>query len=149
MITAHQSLGEVYIDGQTVALTNASNWRLTDHIALPPMSRLIAFKGLLTIDSPCAGVLASVNDTYLVTSNLWKCSPYNDLNWEQLGFDDLSWPSAVEYGSNGDHVTCTEQMYFTDISSTAQWIWSDFPNDFFAFCRGYLRKYSMTSKTFL
>src|SRR6218665_213066 len=107
------------------------------------MSRLISFKGLVAIDSPCAGVLASVNDTYLVTNNLWKCSPYGYPDWTDLGYDDSSWPSAVEYGSNGNHMTCTEQIHFTDISSTAQWIWTNDLTAFAVYCRGYLRKFGL------
>ena len=143
MITAFQSLGEVFIDGQAVVLTNANNWSLTDRIVLPPMGRLIALKAIFASGSPCAGVLASVNDTYFVTNNQWKCSPDGYPGWTDLGYDDSSWLSAVEYGSNSNHISCTEQIQFTDISSSAQWIWTNDLTAFVVYCRGYLRKYDI------
>src|SRR6218665_2639021 len=149
VITAYERLMELFIDGQQQWLTNAGIWNLPDYIQLQPTNRLIAVEAANLGDPLCGGVLASVYDGSLLTDNEWKCSPFAQQNWEILGFDDSSWPNAVEYGSNGNHSNCDQQLLVGNISSSSKWIWTaGLEVDFVAYCRGYLRKciYFLTLK---
>ena len=109
------------------------------------MGRLIALKANNSADPLCAGVLASTFEAYALTnSNSWRCTSSNDdVDWTFLGYDDSSWPYAVQYGSNGEgHTNCTQGLQLiTDIDPNAQWIWTSNPStDDVVYCRGYLRE---------
>jgi len=141
VITANEQLVELYIDGELQSLTNGDNWTLPDYTQLQPTDRLIALKATNMDDPQCSGVLASVYDGSLLTNGAWKCTQLEEVNWANLGFDASSWPNAVQYGSNGNHIQCDQQQFFGDISSNSQWIWTaDLDNNLTVYCRGYLRE---------
>lgn len=120
-------------------IPNGDIWNVPDHITLDPNTRLIAVRAINLGTQYCGGILASVDDNYLITNNRFKCTPTNPLNWEQLGYDDSSWQDAYEYGDNENgHWYCSNQQDVADINPSAAWIWtSDVYGDLIVCCRGY------------
>ena|SRR6218665_411976 len=131
----------MYIDGIEQPLTNGNTWNQTDRTGLTDTNRLIAVTA--AGDSNCGGLLASFGDAYVLTDNYyWKCNEYQYANWNKLGFDDSSWPPAVEFGSNADgHTSCSQLGTIPDISADAKWIWVADQSQVTIYCRGYIRKY--------
>src|SRR5688572_17762677 len=83
-----------------------------------------------------SGFLASSNGGRILTSRSWKCRNFyeiiGELDWTSVGYDDSSWPDAVEYDRNGDNI----HDNIIQINSSAFWIWSaNKTTDFFVACR--------------
>ena len=140
VITAYEQLLGLYIDGQQQSLTNGDIWNLSDYIHLQPNNRLIAVEASNLGDPLCRGILASVYDGSLLTNSKWKCTLNIEANWTALGFNDSSWPNAVEYGRNGNHRYCNQDQTIGNISSNSKWIWTSNAGYVVVFCRGYLRE---------
>ena len=139
-VTAYREVQQLIIDGYLQPMINGDVWNLPDYIQLLPTNRLIVVDAVG--DPPCSGILASVYDGSLLTNSEWKCSTSATGNWAGLGFDDSSWPNAVEYGSNGNHSNCDQQQQFIgNVSSNSKWIWtSNLETNYVVHCRGYLRE---------
>lgn len=115
-------------------------WSQPDSAGLTETSRLIAVT--VSGDSYCGGLLASFGDAYVLTGGDWKCNSYQYVDWNKLGFDDSSWPFAVEFGSNANgHTSCCHLRAIPDIHPDAKWIWVSDQKEQTIYCRGYLRKY--------
>ena len=139
-ITTYQQLQLVYIDGIEQPLTNGNNWDQADSAGLTETNRLIAVRA--AGDEICGGLLASFSGDYVLTDGNWKCDKYQYSNWNNLGFDDSAWLSAIEFGNNVvGHTTCSNLRGVPGISDNAKWIWVSEQTEREIFCRGYIRKY--------
>jgi hypothetical protein len=133
----------LYVDGALVeTLPHYDNATAADHLAVPVYTRLLAINAIMFGQQ--GGIIASVNGgEYLVTSSEWKCSSTLVSGWEFLGFDDSSWPSAVEIGLNGNNPVY-DYGCIDGVSPDAYWIWTSGYSSAIGtvhrniFCRGYI-----------
>lgn len=114
----------LYVNGQNVGETHPSQWTQVgtfEFNAPCDQTTVYAVDG-----SDAAGVSAFIGDinhcgqAIQTLPNKWKCSIDCPSGWEQVGFDDSQWPTAVDAGING-----VEPWGATDVSPDAHWIWTD------------------------
>ena len=114
----------LYVNGQNVGETEPSQWTQTETFEFnAPCSEPTVY----AVDgSDAAGVSAFIGDinhcgqAIQTLPNKWKCSTDCPSGWEMVGFDDSSWPVAVDAGING-----VDPWGPTDVSPDAHWIWTD------------------------
>ena len=112
------------MNGQNVGETTPSEWTQTNTFGFDApcdSPTVYAVDG-----SDAAGVSAFIGDInhcgaeIQTLPNKWKCSTECPAGWEQVGFDDSGWETAVDAGING-----VEPWGATDVSPDAHWIWTD------------------------
>ena len=114
----------LYVNGQNVGETTPSQWTQTNTFEFTaPCNSPTTY----AVDgSDAAGVSAFIADInhcgaeIQTLPNKWKCSTDCPTGWEQVGFDDSQWATAVDAGING-----VEPWGATDVSPDAHWIWTD------------------------
>jgi len=90
------------------------------------------------------GVVAEIdfNGSHYVTDDEWKVSTIEELGWESVEYNDITWQKATSYGLHGVASPWADYQDVVGISTTenVQWIWSsDAENDDIVFFRYTLR----------
>ena len=114
----------LYVNGQTIGETHPSQWT---EVGTFEFNAPCGQPTVYAVDgSDAAGVSAFIGDinhcgqAIQTLPNKWKCSTDCPTGWEQVGFDDSQWATAVDAGING-----VEPWGATDVSPDAHWIWTD------------------------
>ena len=131
----------MFTDGSPLPHYNAnSEWRVATKIIIPSGTKVVAIHAE-DIHGGKAGILGSFSNGQ-VTNATWKChSPPVPSEWASAGFNDSSWPAAVEYWGQG---TTKKKK---NISDDAKWIWtSDNKKGSKVYCRVRLQWSSLSSK---
>ena len=106
---------EIFADG--VSLGKDDDWRSSRNYVMPGNTRVISVHG---IDKGGAfGILGSFSNG-LVTNASWKCESVKYPGWSYPGFDDSSWPAAIEVANHSD----MPWEIISGVASTAKWIWT-------------------------
>lgn len=106
----------LFIDGKRISgLEYANEWQYSDSVALPGNAQLIAVRGVNIYGD--AGVLASTDDGYILTNTSWKCAIDKERGWQNIDFDDSSWPNAFE-------IMPYSKKQIIGIRDDALWIWT-------------------------
>jgi hypothetical protein len=138
-ITAADKLSGLYLDGVSLPISPypsplpADAWRTPRNIPIPAASQVLAVKAE-SASPGAAGVLASVNDDYLLSGADWKCSAASANNWYMPSFDDSLWSQAVVTDSNPGKLH--PEPAVDGISNNASWIWTA-DNKSPIYCRAY------------
>lgn len=101
-------------------LDNANNnWRVATKIIIPSGTKVVALhaEGYGVV----AGILGSFSNGQ-VSDATWKChSPPVPNDWASAGFNDSSWPAAVQHGGQGSYPW---NIKIQNIADDAKWIWT-------------------------
>lgn len=139
-MTAADKLLEVYLDGVSFPIPPypsplpVDSWRTAKSFPIPAASQVLAVKAE-SASPNIAGLLASINDDYLLSGADWKCSASSATNWKQANFDDSQWRPAVVTDSNPGNRH--PEPAVDGISNNASWIWTG-NSDSTVYCRASL-----------
>ena len=127
-----RTYGTFYVDGNQLSenSTASTDYFTSAQETFATLPRLLAIACTRRGDSD-GYVLASISSSF-VSNETWKCMPngsVSDANWMHLGYDDYTWPSAVNVGPNN----------WIAVAPDALGVWYANDNtkgDQTAFCRG-------------
>lgn len=133
----------LYVNGQKVGTGNS--WTTTYSF-----NPVVARVDLIAIDAIDRGGPAAIIGTFgnkPSVASQWRCKEYNSgnvpKNWNQVGFNDKSWPIAKSYGRNNQNNIWMQvgRSKRPNIPDNAEWFWTTNYNDHNrVFCRLTLHK---------
>ena len=133
----------LFINGKKIGSGNS--WTTTYSF-----NPVIARVDLIAIDAIDRGGPAAIIGSFgnkPSKASQWRCKEYNSgnvpKNWNQVGFNDKSWPVAKSYGRNNQNNVWMRvgRSKRPNIPNTAEWFWTkDYNNHNRVFCRLTLHK---------
>ncbi|HDQ45026.1 MAG TPA: hypothetical protein ENN17_05930 [bacterium] len=129
---------ELFINGEFIG--SGDNWSTgTRYEVLSiPGKNVVAIKGI--DKGGVAGLVAEIEfmGRKYVSNETWRVSTVEQFGWQDVVFDDLSWPKATSWGLHGTAAPWASYRNVTNISTDddVHWIWSsDWDNDNLVFFR--------------
>ena len=107
----------IYADGEYLQDDNG-DWKVPTALAFHELTKVI---GTHPRDTGHAAAFIASFSNGVATDKSWKCSNTHYPGWSAQGFDDSTWPAAVEHGVNGGGLWKTK---LEGIATSAQWIWT-------------------------
>lgn len=117
---------ELYVNGYFIA--KGEGWDKAEIYEVPTIggTNIIAVKGI--DNGGEAGIVAQIefNNNLFFTNENWKITTSEEVNWEQLGFNDVLWDQATSLGLHGSAKPWAQYSNVAGISTTdpVHWIWS-------------------------
>lgn len=129
---------KLYVNG--VLVGSGNEWETSQQYTVPS----IAGKNVIAVkchdQGERAGLIAEIDyhGKHYVSNETWRVSTAEQTGWEQVNFNDKSWPHATAYGVHGSALPWAQYRNVPGIAvnSNVQWIWSaDNLNDDLVFLR--------------